>query len=277
MSLAAAVNTARMAEDLYEAGKEAYRSLPSGIRSGIKQGATRLRKRAKRSWGKYTKGQGPRFEFGSDVGSDTTKRYQPVSASPTPRATRVLNSQDLVNIPLGANNEINLRQRGIVNCRGISLYMNMRNNQDDAMYCNIAVVCPKYDQSNPAVPITDFFRGNGAERGQNFSTGLSGIQMHMLPINRDLYHVLYHRRLVLAPRGPVASDFSIGNALANYRTIRKYIKVNRQLRYEGPNIVSGRIQLVYWFSDFDSANLDPSETGAVTVAEHHVVYFKDSM
>lgn len=277
MSLATAVNTARMVEDAYEAGKEAFKSLPPGLQKGIKAGASRLRKKTKRSWDSYRKGQGPRFDFGAPVGEETTKRFQPYSRAAVPFATRTLYTEDLVQIPVGTSNQINNRQRGIINCRGISLYMNIRNNQEDAMYCNVAVIVPKYNQSLGAANTVDFFRGNGSSRGENFGTGLSGLEMHMLPINKDQFHILYHRRLTLAPRGPVAADFSIGNSMSNYHTIKKYIKVNRQLRYEGNNIVSGRIQLVYWFSDFDAVPTSAAEPNAVTLSEHHLVYFRDSI
>jgi len=277
MSLAAALKTANIIEDAYESGKEAFRSLPPGLQKGIKSGAQRMRKRAKRSWDKYRKGQGPDFTFGHPVGSDLTKRWQAVNIAGANRANRTLYSVDLVNIPLGVDNQINLRQRGIINCRGISIYMNMRNNQEDAMYANVAVIVPRYQQNLASVDPVDFYRGNQSQRGVDFNTGLSGLEMHMLPINRDKYHVLYHRRLTLAPRGPVPTDFSVGNALSNYKTIKKYIKVNRQLRYDGDAITSGRIQLVYWFADFDHVPTGIPEASAVTVSELHIAYFKDSM
>jgi len=277
MSLAAALQTANIIEDAYEAGRDIYKSLPPGMRKGIQKASSRVKKRAKRSWDTYKNNQGPNFTFGDPVGSDSTKRWQPVSTANLGRPSRTLLSADLVNIPLGADNEINLRQRGMINCRGISLYMNMRNNQEDAMYCNVAVVCPKFQQNLPGISVADFFRGNGSDRGVDFSSSsLTGLQMHMLPINKDKFHILYHRRITLAPRGPVASDFSIGNAMPNYYTLKKYIKVNRQLRYDGNTIVSGRIQLVYWFSDFDSVASSVPEDNAVTVSEHHLVYFRDT-
>lgn len=276
MSLAAALQTANIVEDAYQAGKEAFKSLPPGLQKGIKTGAQRMRKRAKRSWDKYRKGQGPDFTFGHPVGSDTTKRWQAVNVAGANRANRTLYSVDLVNIPLGVDNQINLRQRGIINCRGISIYMNMRNNQEDAMYANVAVIVPRFQQNLASVDPVDFFRGNQSQRGVDFNVGLSGLEMHMLPINQDKYHVLFHRRLTLAPRGPVVSDFSVGNSLANYRTIKKYIKVNRQLRYDGDAITSGRIQLVYWFADFDHTPTQIAESSAVTVSELHLAYFKDS-
>ena len=120
MSLAAALQTANVIEDAYEAGKEAFKQLPPGIRKGIKTGATRLKKKAKRSWDTYRKDSGPNFTFGHPVGSDTTKRWQAVNIAGANRANRTLYALDLVNIPLGVDNQINLRQRGIINCRGIS-------------------------------------------------------------------------------------------------------------------------------------------------------------
>ena len=277
MSLSTALQTANLIEDAYQAGKEAFRSLPPGIQKGIKAGAGRLRKKAKRSWDTYRRDQGPRFSFGAPVGSDTTKRHLATASNPLNLNTRTLYTRDLVGIPLGSGNEINRRQRAICNVRGISLMMNFRNNFEDALYVNVAVIVPRFNQSLSAADPVDFFRGNGPERGVNFNLGLTGLEMHNLAINSDKWNVLFHRRFTLGPKGPVSPDFSVGNNLTSYRTFKKYIKINRQIRFEGNVPVMGRIQLVYWFSDFDDAVNNPAETNACTVAEHHVTYFRDSM
>ena len=277
MSLAAALQTANIIEDAYEAGREAFKSLPPGIRKGIKAGTGRLRKRAKRSWDTYRKDQGPKFSFGAPVGSDTTKRHLATSTNPLNLNSRTLYTRDLVSIPLGTNNEINQRQRAICNVRGVSLMMNFRNNFEDALYVNVAVIVPRYNQALAAADPVDFFRGNGPERGRDFNIALTGLEMHTLSINHDKYHVLFHRRFTLAPKGPVSPDFSTGTSLTSYRTMKKYIKINRQIRFEGNVPVMGRVQLVYWFNDFDDASGNIAETNACTVAEHHVTYFKDSM
>lgn len=278
MSLATALQTANIIEDAYEAGREAFRSLPPGIRKGIKAGAGRLRKKAKRSWDTYRKDQGPKFSFGAPVGSDTTKRHQAVNTNPLALATRTLYTRDLVNIPLGANNEINTRQRSIVNVRGIKLYMNFLNQTNDVLYCNVAVIVPRFNQSLAAADPVDFFRGNGTERGTDFSTALTGLEFHKLPINGDKYHVLMHHRFQLASRGDLgAVSFSINNGPTSYRTLSKYIKINRQIRFEGNTPVMGRVQLVYWFDDFNRTGGGAIETNVIRVAEHHITYFKDSM
>jgi len=278
MSLATALQTANLIEDAYDAGKEAFRSLPPGIQKGIKATAGRLRKKAKRSWDTYRKDQGPKFTFGAPVGSDTTKRYQAVNTNPLPLNSRTLYTRDLVNIPLGTDNEINNRQRAIVNVRGIKLFMNVLNQTNDVVYCNVAVIVPRFNQTLAAADPVDFFRGNGPQRGIDFSPALTGLEFHKHPINADKYHVLMHRRFSLAPRGDLGPIvFSINNSMSSYRTISQYIKINRQIRFEGNTPVMGRVQLVYWFDDFNRNAGAPVELNVVRVAEHHITYFKDSM
>jgi len=178
-----------------------------------------------------------------------------------------------VDIDRATDHQINQRNRDIIHLKGIKLCLNCVSASDQPLYFNVAVVVPKFDQSNATIPVTDFFRGNANGRGTNFSTTLSALELNTLPINSDKYHVLYHRRMTLGPPGTTGGYNTDANRC--YTTINKWIKVNRQIHYENNVPVNGRVQLAYWCDEFDRGTGDLAQPSTMFVGEHHVMYYNN--
>jgi len=210
----------------------------------------------------------------SYAGSATTKRVViQQDATGQLRADRTIFTTDLGAIPHNANNQINSRQRNLVNLRGTKICMEVANNVSAPLYFNIAVVVPKLDTT---VSATNFFRASGSERGSDFdATSLTGLQFHCLPINSDKYRILYHKRYKLIGADNVTRVARQGK---DYMTIMKYIKFKRQLRFDNTSTTTsegGSPHMVYWASQFDSAATAGSTADVYTVTERFVSYFRE--
>lgn len=211
-------------------------------------------------------------KVGDPIGRHETNRALTKSTSVAGRATRNLYSADLVDIVRATDHEIDERSRDIINLKGVKLCLELKNNLDKPLYFNFAVVVPKYDQSNNFVPTNDFFRNNQNGRGTDFNTGLSSLEFHCMPINADKYIILYHKRCLLGPDGGATFN-SAGPP--NFMVLSKWVKVNRQIRFEDNDPVNGRIQYCYWADNMEGAPADPSVVNAFTISEHFVAYYRN--
>jgi len=256
----------------YEAAEQTWASMGPEMYQDAKKIAAWASKQWKKKKSKRTNKK-RKHTFGSSPGSATTQRAITRTSARVPVASRTLTSYDLVDINRATNHEINRRSRDIVNLKGIKLSMNIVNGSDQPLYVNVAVIVPKYDQSQSTVRIRDFFRGNANGRGTDFDTNLSALELNTLPINRDQYHVLYHRRMTLGPAGTVGGYNTDANR--SYATINKWIKVNRQIHYENNEPVNGRVQLAYWCDEFDRGTGDLVQPSRMFVGEHHIMYYQN--
>jgi len=211
--------------------------------------------------------------FGEPMGYGETQRAITRNASIVPYSTRTLNSYDLVDIDPMVNHEVNRRHRDIIDLKGIKLAMYMKNTISEPLYFNVAVVVPKFNQSSTTVANSDFFRASTDQRGTSFSTNLSPLEFHSLPINSDLFHILLHRRFIVGG-DDTAAGFT-DSTKPNYLSFTKYLTVNRQIRFEDNNPVNGRIQLCYWADKIDSAPTFLPTTNAYQVSEHHICYYNN--
>lgn len=225
----------------------------------------------KKKYNKKRRIDGPE-KVGDPIGKHETNRALVRTSSVVLRNTRTLYSGDLIDIVRATDHEIDERHRDIINLKGVKLCLEVKNTQDRPMYFNFAIVVPKYDQSLNIVPTNDFFRNNQNGRGTDFSTGLSSLEMHCLPINTDTYTILWHKRCMLGPDG--GANFNSAGP-PNYMILSKWISVNRQIRFEANNPVNGRIQYVFWGDLMESAPADPAVTNAISLSEHHVAYYRN--
>lgn len=252
----------QMAAPLYRDTKWAARRIARGLGKAY---------RAKKSRTKKRRVDGS-TKVGDPIGKNEANRALVRSSSVANRNTRTLYSGDLIDIVRATDHEIDERHRDIINLKGVKICMEVKNNQNSPLYFNIAVVVPKYDQSLSIVPTNDFFRNNQNGRGTDFTTGLSSLEFHCLPINSDVYTILFHKRCLLGPDGGVTFNSS---GPPNYMVLSKWIKVNRQIRFENNDPVNGRIQYVFWADVMEGAPLDPAVTNAFTISEHHVAYYRN--
>jgi len=256
----------------YEAAEQTWASMGPEMYQDAKKIAHWASKQWKKKKAKSSNKK-RKHTFGSSPGSATTQRAITRTSARVPVASRTLTSYDLVDINRATDHEINRRHRDIINLKGVKLCLNAVNDSDQPLYLNVAVVVPKYDQSLSSIPVTDFFRGNADGRGTDFSTTLSALEFNTLPINRDRYHVLYHRRVTLGPKNATGGYNTDGNR--SYFTIDKWIKVNRQIHYENNNPVNGRVQLAYWCDEFDRGAGDLAQPSQMYVGEHHIMYYNN--
>lgn len=213
---------------------------------------------------------------GEDVGKGTAKRHDTIIDDTL--TTRELRSDPLLNIPFPSTvGALNQRLRDIVHFVGVKICMSVLLNtgvntpQGQHVYMNVAVISAKEQNlSTPdSVPPENFFRGNGIERGTDFSTNLTALEFRCLPINSDKYTIHYHKRHTLAP-------FS-SNEGRNQMTTEFYIPVNRQIRYDrgSENPDGANMFLVYWADFQDKAGLTPIVTGNLNQQVRIVRYFKE--
>lgn len=227
--------------------------------------------RGRRGRNKFRKAK-LRTRIGERVGTGNAKSNRTLNLS-TGVDTRTLYDEPLLNLDQGTGR--NQRERGVVNFRGVKICMSFQNLNGAAtkpdMYVNVAVISPKAEDSGTiALPVANFFRAAGTDRGTNFGTALTAIQFRCLPINTDLYNVHKHKRL------------NIGNvqdtARTNSKTLEFYVKLNRQIRYEGTTSTpTGKNMYLVWWCDIQSTpTAGPVITNAMNLQMDIIQYFHES-
>lgn len=214
---------------------------PGAVRAARKIGAAvRRRQRMKRARQVHN-----RRRVGESIGTGNAKRHQVIDSGPTSQTTRNLYVTDVTAIPKTTSNEIDSRQRDMIQYKGFRYCEEWHNTSDKPLLCNIAVVAGKGETDYTR--LTDnFFRGTGTTRALSFTTTLGSLDFHCRPINTDKYIVLSHERFVLGTR--VTDKFF--EDTKNYAMKTKWVKVGRQIRYEDASGVTGSaktpIYLVHW-------------------------------
>lgn len=269
---AGAVLTAAAARDAYKGAKSYF---------------SKKKKAPRRSYRMIKPGGGFR------PGTGVSKRTLVSNIAGQSLASRTLYSRDLTWIDhASTGNQVNARQRDIVNVRGFKINMKMRALNPTgylagrSLMFHWAVVVPRFSSSsgipgNTQVdPITtvDFFRGNGENRSIDFQNSLSGMEVNVLPINSDLYTVLKRGSRFL---NPTPADNSVRPQA--FADVSVWCPYNRQVRYDNetstatePVAVSGRAMLVYWceYHDGLASGFAPS-TGLISLDHHIVTYWKE--
>lgn len=189
-------------------------------------------------------------------------------------------NRNLCRIPEALNNtRINERSGEMIFLSGIKLCMQYRCNTNRPLTCNLAVLTPRegrfVDDTNEG---NSFFRNHaGAARAVNFSSLLSGNEMHCLPINPDRFIIHWHYRFTLG-KTVTSGQYNLPSD-RNYINIHKWIPIKRQIRFEGSaaSAENQRLpQLFFWCNEFMDDSGSGGETNAVTYMERSVAYFRNS-
>lgn len=286
--------------DAYRAGsnylknmvfKRRYYIRPSRIgrrRYGRRYSFRRYRPRYRRR--RYSTAKRARLNHvGFSPNYGTCKRALTVNVAQQLLSTRTLYSRDLTWIDRASSNEINERWREMINVRGFKMCMSVSGfstgtllNDNKPLCLHMAILAmrnnvgntPAQQQVNP-VQIQDFFRGNGTSRAINFQNTLSGQEFNCLAINADAYVILWRKKYIL---GRIAdpAQCSRGHNMPATRFIKKYIKLNRQVRYDETTIDAaseGRIFLVYWLEQSQGAISGSGAIASSAGIDMHIVTF----
>ena len=214
---------------------------------------------------------------GKAPGTASSKRNTPINdVAPTLVATKVLRSFNLCDVPHSDTNNINTRQRHLVNFRGFKLCMEVSNVEDVPIYFNVAMVTVK---ANTAPTAFEFFRGSGQNRALDFGGAtVNGLEYHCLPLNADKFNILWHKRYTLNPGFSTTPTVYKSDSGKSFFTIKKYTKFNRQLQYANNADVipeSGGVWLIYWASVFGSSDVSPSLPNALSISTRVVAYYRE--
>lgn len=157
------------------------------------------------------------------------------------------------------------REKDRIIYKGFKYELQLRNDEAGVpMTVNIAVLCPLHSIVAPTV--FDFLRApnNLFGRGRDFTTGLNNYEMHRSAINTDKYTVLLHKRYVVGPQRSSNIPF-MNESSKNYIQLKKYVRINRQLRYES-DVCSTPIFFLMWLDKYQCVAGTPSTTGLATDA-----------
>lgn len=261
------------------AGAALYAAVPKRYKMAIGVGAHLYRNRGRyyraariigRAW-RRNRGR-LKNRIGKAPGTATSKRCAIVNTDVISKATRTIYEINLVQIPKTTTNAIDSRQRDIVNVRGFKLCFQIRNKRPEPLLFNMAVVYDK--RSNDAAVVVnenDFFRGAGNDRGQAFSNTLTSNEFHCLPLNKDRFTILWHKRFMI---GGDSDTTDIKNVTRNYRMFHKWLPLKKQIAFDDDNAQS-KIWLIYWGDRF----LEPASAAAASdtfdIMEYHKVYFRE--
>jgi hypothetical protein len=216
-----------------------------------------------------------RQRIGNPVGSSSTKKNTTFDTCAITRGTRTLIVEAVVNIPKSnTDNEIDQRQRQIVNLRGFKHCLMLENLSADPVLANWAVIIPK-DKTEFALTATNrFFRGTGNARGLDFGNDLCSNDFRCRPINTDKFTVLRHKRFVLGPGG--ANTIGWSNQRQSYRTNDYYMKINRQFRFsQGEDVPEQQLFIVHWYDVWGAPSGSPVAPGVVRESSRVISYFKE--
>lgn len=221
-----------------------------------------------------------RRRIGHRKNKSNSKRYL-IKQDPTAQPSDTLNQNTLTSIGAAATLNKNARETDAVNIAGFKICLNFRNNSDQPLYVNVAVISPK-DQVAAAIPVGDFFRADGLNtRGISFAdSSLNALQKHCMPINTDLYHILWHKRFKLAGQydsspGPDPSHFSSG--YPSYMTMEKFVPLRRQITFDNTSSTSSDdvCYLIMWHNhQHDGTGITPASN--LVVGKYITTYFRES-
>lgn len=182
-------------------------------------------------------------------------------------------SKNLGNEDLNTN-----RERNVIHVAGVKFCIQLANLDDRPLRVHYAIVKRK-DSVLPTG--TDFLGGLGStNRGVDLNTAnIVDGYLDCLPINTDEYIVFKHKKFVLNPKpGGVAAGLNFyGNSTSgNYRRLEKYIKINRQFRFEDSTVTEpiGQLYLVYWCYCVEMNEL-VARPDKLRIMVEKMVYFRD--
>lgn len=256
---------------------------PGTLKAVKKMGRFMKRRYKKRYGGRKAR---MRRRIGEPVGKSTSKRFTTIDLDAAGRDSRRLYIREMTQIPQDlTGNNIDERQRYMINLRGFKICCELRNTGGVPLLFNMAVVSPKGQKSdleqNPILSVgtavePDFFRGNGNTRAVAFDGGaLNSNDFHCRPINADQFTILMHKRMII---GQNSNNGTWGEQQRNsYRFVMKYIPIKRQIRYDtngADSCQSGKIFLIYWYDQMQSVT-GAASVNVLNMSERYITYFKE--
>jgi len=218
--------------------------------------------------------------IGVQPGAGTSQKEQMLNGNAALFDSRTLyaNELTLIGKATGAN-EINTRQRQIINVSGFSVSGMFVNNDTKHMFINCAILSPRNNNAT-TIQADGFFRDYNASRDINFSLGLSGYRMAHLPVSTDKFRVLAHTRLrcgAAALAGDGGGLLPANQAVSNTASFKIWCPLKRNLTYndDTTNDCEAKVFFVFWMTDTmaqaDAAVIDAQVTGAI----HAVTYYTE--
>jgi len=215
-------------------------------------------------------------QIGSSIWTGNCKSQVTANQDMILRTDNTLWVNDITDLPQG--NEMDQRERGIINCRGFKincLFYNIL--ASTAVFVNFAVIAPKKLSTDTPAQGENFFRANGSNRSTDFAgVGETPFERHIRSINPDDYTILWHKRFMLAPSQAAAGGANMGS-LRSIRHIAKYIRLNRAITYERQESIKatdGQVAIAYWFGRAGATD-GSTQANTVSVHERVVMYFKE--
>lgn len=230
---------------------------------------------------------GNRAGIGSPVNQTETQRDLALNGNTADYSTRTPYANELTLISKSDDglNAINDRRRNTIVVTGFKISYMYQNNVNEPMYCNIAIVNPKNANSS-VMSVDGFFRDYNLSRDVNFSTGLSAMELHNLPISTDKYRILAHKRHIIMPAGLLATSMPTG-AFANVAVNASgpvnmvagnmWVPLKRQLQFndDTDDNCEHKCFYVVWFDKVTASKTDPALTNVVRGNVHAVTYFNE--
>lgn len=247
---------------LYKDTKWASRKIGEGLKRAYRR---RKNKRGgKRA--RYT-------QVGEPMKNIHAKREQTSAITDFNTDTRTLYDAELTVIAQGDNED--QRNRHLINCKGIEIAVHFYNKNNQPLFVNMAVVAPKHGSTFSGV--TEFFRSNNGDRGQNFGTSLSGLELHYLPINTDKYTILTHQRMQLGSESDATGTYNSDAGKGNWMSKKQWLPINRQLRFENSGSVSCTtpIYFVWWCDRMRTPALQAAAVNQMSTSIMHTMFFTD--
>ena len=182
--------------------------------------------------------------LGQVVGSSKCKQRSIDNSSGVDMDTRTFYTNELIAVTHGEDPDQRLTNK--INCRGIQIHMELKNNRGTAINIHFAIVSPRDGDSATAV---DWFKGYGQNRNQNFSgANTTNMEMNTLPVNTDKFLLLKRFTIQLAGNTEANTIEDAGDTMS-YRHVKFYQAINRQLRFSSTSATTpetGKVFLVMW-------------------------------
>lgn len=177
----------------------------------------------------------------------------------------------------------NTRRRDIANLRGVKVCMWFHAKPEGTLgvspnmspaWVHVAVIEKKYNNDS-TLTAGGFLRSYGTERERTMSQATASLRMESLPINTDIYNVLYHTRTTLYPAAQFNDDEWRPTNTKPMWMVKKYVPIKCQLTFNTANEPNRRFFIVSWAYPVGAAN-NGTVTNQLVAANHSSVVFRES-
>jgi len=145
--------------------------------------------------------------------------------------------------------------------------------KNSPLVVNVAVVVPK---NQAGVSVNNFFRGHGNETGIDFASARSGLALATLPINTDLYSILYHKRFKLWEMYQSGMRPDSAKLGSTHRKI--WVPLKRMITFEdGTSGANDNAYVIYWCDYLSTPASGTSVLGALNFRYRAITYYRNIM